>query len=130
MALLGQIKFSGLTPLFTSLRSKIIDPLVIAPARQNALQKPVLVIVITDGEPAGDQADPHGVIGGAIQVSHRDIVARIPGQCMLNNLLLSRRASSRPVATPLDTLRRWRRLPVRSSRFGPKSSSVPRQTRQ
>lgn len=68
MGLLGQIKFSGLTPLFNSLRTKIIEPLVLGPARQNALQKPVLVIVITDGEPAGDQADPHSTIGGAIQV--------------------------------------------------------------
>ena len=34
----------GLTPLASSLWSKIIQPLVIGPARSNALQKPVLVI--------------------------------------------------------------------------------------
>ncbi|CCG82802.1 putative Transcription factor RfeF [Taphrina deformans PYCC 5710] len=52
--LVGQIRFSGLTPLGTSLEQKILDPLVLGPARQQRLQKPVLVIAITDGAPQGE----------------------------------------------------------------------------
>ena len=40
----------GLTPLGTSLDHKIIQPLLLGPARSRALQKPLLVIAITDGE--------------------------------------------------------------------------------
>ncbi|KAJ6261976.1 hypothetical protein Dda_2777 [Drechslerella dactyloides] len=52
--IVDQIQFRGLTPMGTSLRQKVLDPLVIQPARQNQLQKPVLVITITDGQPAGE----------------------------------------------------------------------------
>jgi hypothetical protein len=45
----------GLTPLGTSLDKKILQPLVLGPARAGQLQKPVVVIAITDGTPAGDQ---------------------------------------------------------------------------
>lgn len=50
-----QIPFKGLTPLGTSLKQRIIDPLVLGPARQGSLKKPVLVLTITDGAPAGEQ---------------------------------------------------------------------------
>lgn len=70
MGLIGQIKFSGehsaydttcsrsmlsrytlgLTPLGTSLDQKILQPLLLGPARSNALRKPLLVIAITDGK--------------------------------------------------------------------------------
>lgn len=50
-----QIPFKGLTPLGTSLRQRIIDPLVLGPARSGALRKPVLILTITDGAPAGEQ---------------------------------------------------------------------------
>ncbi|KAF3931935.1 hypothetical protein ABW20_dc0101229 [Dactylellina cionopaga] len=49
-----QISFKGLTPLGTSLKAKVLEPLVLQPARNRQLQKPVLVIVITDGQPAGE----------------------------------------------------------------------------
>lgn len=52
--LVTQVKFSGLTPLGTELQRKILEPLVLSPARQGRLQKPVLVIIITDGEPGGE----------------------------------------------------------------------------
>jgi hypothetical protein len=42
--------FAGLTPLGTSLDQKILQPLLLGPARSNALQKPLLVIAITDGQ--------------------------------------------------------------------------------
>ncbi|KAF7712619.1 Transcription factor RfeF [Penicillium ucsense] len=52
--LVSRVRFSGLTPLGTSLRQKVVDPLVIGPARSGRLQKPVLIITITDGQPAGE----------------------------------------------------------------------------
>ncbi|KAK4046134.1 hypothetical protein OIV83_006330 [Microbotryomycetes sp. JL201] len=48
------VKFSGLTPLGTALNQKILEPLVLGPARQNRLQKPVLIVVVTDGAPGGE----------------------------------------------------------------------------
>lgn len=53
-ALLQRVRFSGLTPLGTSMDRKILQPLVLGPARAGRLQKPVLVITITDGAPAGE----------------------------------------------------------------------------
>ncbi|CEJ60785.1 Putative RfeF [Penicillium brasilianum] len=52
--LVSRVRFSGLTPLGTSLRQKVVDPLVIGPVRSGRLQKPVLIITITDGQPAGE----------------------------------------------------------------------------
>ncbi|WVW87134.1 hypothetical protein I302_109191 [Kwoniella bestiolae CBS 10118] len=57
LQLVSQVKFSGLTPLGTSLDQKILQPLLLGPARSNALQKPLLVIAITDGAPAGESTD-------------------------------------------------------------------------
>ncbi|KAL9597395.1 MAG: hypothetical protein Q9179_004288 [Wetmoreana sp. 5 TL-2023] len=52
--IISKIKFVGLTPLGTELRNKVVDPLVLGPARNRQLQKPVLVITLTDGNPAGE----------------------------------------------------------------------------
>ena len=41
---------TGLTPLGTALDQKVLQPLLLGPARQRQLQKPLLVIAITDGE--------------------------------------------------------------------------------
>ena len=70
LALLEKVRFSGLvspvtlthyhqllsltillcqTPLGTSMDRKILQPLVLGPARAGRLQKPVLIITITDG---------------------------------------------------------------------------------
>jgi hypothetical protein len=46
LQLLSQVKFSGLTPLGTAMDQKVLQPLILGPARANALQKPVLVIAI------------------------------------------------------------------------------------
>lgn len=51
---IAQVQFRGLTPMGTSLKSKVLEPLVLTPARSGQLQKPVLVIAITDGQPAGE----------------------------------------------------------------------------
>jgi hypothetical protein len=45
------------TRLGTILDAKILQPMVVQPARRRALQKPVLVIVITDGAPQGEPAN-------------------------------------------------------------------------
>ncbi|WWC85855.1 uncharacterized protein L201_000722 [Kwoniella dendrophila CBS 6074] len=55
--LVNQVRFSGLTPLGTSLYQKILEPLLLGPARTNRLQKPLLIIAITDGTPAGENRD-------------------------------------------------------------------------
>ncbi|KAL4803693.1 hypothetical protein BDV18DRAFT_144217 [Aspergillus unguis] len=55
--IISNIRFSGMTPLGSALRSKVIDPLIVGPAKAGRLQKPVLVIAITDGQPAGEPLD-------------------------------------------------------------------------
>ncbi|GAA5903059.1 uncharacterized protein JCM6883_002678 [Sporobolomyces salmoneus] len=55
--LVSQVRFSGLTPLGTNLNNKVLEPLVLGPARARRLQKPVLIIAITDGIPGGEARD-------------------------------------------------------------------------
>ncbi len=43
--------FKGVTNLGKEMWSKVLDPLIVRPAQKGTLQKPVLVISITDGEP-------------------------------------------------------------------------------
>lgn len=62
--LVSRVRFAGLTPLGTSLQNKVIDPMVVGPARAGRLDKPVLVITITDGQPAGE---PHSAVGNVIR---------------------------------------------------------------
>lgn len=64
--LVSRIRFSGLTPLGTSLRNKVVDPMVIGPARAGRLEKPVLVITITDGQPAGEA---HSMVADTIRLA-------------------------------------------------------------
>jgi hypothetical protein len=47
-------KPAGLTPLGTQLDAKIIQPLLLAPARSGQLKKPLLIVILTDGTPAGE----------------------------------------------------------------------------
>ncbi|GAB7347129.1 hypothetical protein MBLNU459_g3253t1 [Dothideomycetes sp. NU459] len=55
--LLAGHKFSGLTPMGTELRKKVIDGIVLRNLRGGQMRKPVLVISITDGQPAGEPTD-------------------------------------------------------------------------
>lgn len=55
--LIKNTKFSGLTPTGRELEKKILKPLVVRPANSRTLQKPVLVIIITDGCPTGERQD-------------------------------------------------------------------------
>lgn len=52
--LIQQHEFKGLTAMGTELKKKVIDGIVLDHARQGRMQKPVLCIVITDGQPAGE----------------------------------------------------------------------------
>ncbi|KAK3680011.1 hypothetical protein LTR78_000388 [Recurvomyces mirabilis] len=52
--LLTNKRYKGLTPFGTELRKKVIDPILIPKLRSQQLQKPLLVIAITDGQPAGE----------------------------------------------------------------------------
>lgn len=47
-------RYKGLTPFGTKLRQKVIDGIVLPKLRTP--QKPILVIGITDGQPAGENA--------------------------------------------------------------------------
>jgi hypothetical protein len=55
--LIARIKFSSLTPMGRELENKILEPLVLGPARAGQLRKPVLVITVTDGQPSGEDRE-------------------------------------------------------------------------
>ena len=59
-----KVSFSGLTPLGSQLNAKVLEPLVLGKVRRNALEKPILVISVTDGSPAGE---PPGTLQNVIQ---------------------------------------------------------------
>ncbi|KAH7307510.1 hypothetical protein KP509_22G063200 [Ceratopteris richardii] len=73
--LISQVRFSGVTPLGTNFERKVIQPLVLGQALGNAsMAKPVLAILITDGEPYGEKKD------AIVQVIRRakDALAKSP----------------------------------------------------
>ncbi|DAA79571.1 TPA_exp: Uncharacterized protein A8136_0344 [Trichophyton benhamiae CBS 112371] len=69
-ALMQRMQFKGLTPMGTSLKNKVLEPLVMAPARAGQLKKPVLVITITDGQPAGEA---QGAVFDAIRSATQEL---------------------------------------------------------
>jgi len=52
--LMGSVQFKGLTPMGTELRRKVIEGIVLPKLQRRQYTKPHLVIVITDGQPAGE----------------------------------------------------------------------------
>jgi hypothetical protein len=58
-SLVASVPFGGMTPLGTNLEKKVLEPMVVRQVQGRCLTKPVLVIVITDGEPTGE---PRGTI--------------------------------------------------------------------
>jgi hypothetical protein len=68
--LIQRVQFKGLTPMGTQLKSKVLEPLIVQRARSNQLRKPVLVIVITDGQPAGE---PDGSVFSAIKYASDEL---------------------------------------------------------
>ncbi|KAF2083969.1 hypothetical protein K490DRAFT_50209, partial [Saccharata proteae CBS 121410] len=61
--LMSNIQFKGLTPMGSHLKERVLDD-IIRNARSGQLRKPVLVITITDGQPAGE---PQGAVFEAIK---------------------------------------------------------------
>ncbi|KAK1061909.1 hypothetical protein LTR74_010701 [Friedmanniomyces endolithicus] len=55
--LLNGKRYKGLTPFGTQLRKKVIDPMLIPKLRSGRMEKPLLIISITDGQPAGENAN-------------------------------------------------------------------------
>jgi hypothetical protein len=50
MRKVNKVDYKSGTPLGTSLYSKVLSPLVMDKARAGKLQKPVMVVILTDGE--------------------------------------------------------------------------------
>ncbi|KAJ3116110.1 hypothetical protein HDU96_010404 [Phlyctochytrium bullatum] len=69
--LLQGIPFKYTTPLGTELKKKIIDPFGLQKLRNGALGKPVLVIIITDGEP---YPEPRNVVYKVIGDAKAELV--------------------------------------------------------
>lgn len=70
--LMRGVQFKGLTPMGTSLEKKVIDDLI-QKARSGQFRKPVLVISVTDGQPAGE---PQGKV---IEVINKAVQSLPPG---------------------------------------------------
>lgn len=70
-------KFKGLTPFGTKLKERVVDSLILPKLRaRSGPPKPILVIGITDGQPAGEPANAlHSTIQYAVSQA-----ANIPGQ--------------------------------------------------
>ena len=69
------VQFKGLTPMGTSLRKKVIEEIVLSKAAHNQLRKPVLVIAVTDGQPAGE---PQNAVFDAIRYVYDTLQSRFP----------------------------------------------------
>lgn len=68
--LISRIRFQGLTPMGRELQNKVLQPLVLGAARSGQLRKPVLVIIITDGQPTGES---HRDISNIILTASREL---------------------------------------------------------
>ncbi|KAI5778065.1 hypothetical protein EDC01DRAFT_371642 [Geopyxis carbonaria] len=53
-AQLQNLHLRGSTPIGTELRAKVLEPFLLQKARDGTLDRPVLITIITDGEPAGE----------------------------------------------------------------------------
>ncbi|OAL46771.1 hypothetical protein IQ07DRAFT_140741 [Pyrenochaeta sp. DS3sAY3a] len=69
------VQFKGLTPMGTSLRKKVIDEIVLSKASSGQLRKPVLVIAVTDGQPAGE---PQNAVFDTIKYAFDTLQSRFP----------------------------------------------------
>lgn len=100
--LISQVHFRGLTPLGTSLYQKVIEPMVLRPAKYNQLRKPVLVIVITDGQPAGEP--PNTVTNVIIQAKEElSRTAYGPGSIAFQFAQVGNDIKARDFLAELDT---------------------------
>jgi hypothetical protein len=73
--LMRGVQFKGLTPMGTSLRKKVIDDMLLRNAQDGRLKKPMLVIAITDGQPAGE---PQNAVFDTIRYAFDTLQQRFP----------------------------------------------------
>ncbi|KAL9103003.1 MAG: hypothetical protein Q9187_009060, partial [Circinaria calcarea] len=73
-ALIAQVPFKGLTPIGTELRNQVIEPLIFTKIQNQKFIKPVLIITITDGQPAGEN---QGTLADTIRYT-ADRLTRMP----------------------------------------------------
>lgn len=69
------VQFKGLTPMGTSLRKKVIDEILLSKAQSGQLKKPILVIAVTDGQPAGE---PQNAVFDTIRYAFDTLQQRFP----------------------------------------------------
>ncbi|KAJ3323562.1 hypothetical protein HDV06_001586 [Boothiomyces sp. JEL0866] len=55
--LIAKTEFVGITPIGTNLESKVLAPMVYESVSKQTFKKPILVFIITDGEPSGEDED-------------------------------------------------------------------------
>lgn len=55
--IIDSARFRGETPIGTRLKQKVLEDLVYAPLREDRLNRPILVSIITDGEPTPEKPD-------------------------------------------------------------------------
>ncbi|KAL8277403.1 hypothetical protein RQP46_010243 [Phenoliferia psychrophenolica] len=68
--IVNKVEYVYQTPLGTSLQKRVLEPLVLDPAKHNKLRKPVLIIMITDGAPSGED---HFKIVSVIKSANHDL---------------------------------------------------------
>lgn len=73
--IMSGVQFKGLTPMGTSLRKKVIEEIVLSRAQSGQLRKPVLVITVTDGQPAGE---PQSAVFDTIRYAFDTLQSRFP----------------------------------------------------
>lgn len=100
--LISQVTFRGLTPLGTSLKSKVVEPMVLQAARQNRLRKPVLVVTITDGQPAGEATN---TVFSVVKDTKRFLMKTpySPGACAFQFAQVGNDLKARDFLSSLDT---------------------------
>ena len=69
-------RYKGLTPFGTRLRERVLDPLVVSKIQSGQLEKPVLIIGITDGQPAGEKND---ALVESVRYAHSQMQRTGPG---------------------------------------------------
>jgi hypothetical protein len=74
---MSSVNFKGLTPMGTELRKKVVDGIIIPKLQRQQYTKPHLVIVITDGQPAGEAP---GEVFETVKIASQEVGrARGPG---------------------------------------------------
>ena len=101
--IMSHVEFKFNTPLGGQLRAQVLEPLVLEPARRGQLRKPVMVIVVTDGEPLGE---PRSCVHDAILYASREL-SRMPkygkGALSLQFAQVGKDETARDFLSELDT---------------------------